>query len=129
MKVEALHPMLTVRDAAAAAHFYEQAFEAEVVATHTAPTGHRVIRLLIHGHELYAVDENPQGFNLSPAALNGTSVRLSMIVDDPDAVAARAIKAGAKELFPVADQPYGMRQGRVVDPFGHHWVIGKPLVS
>jgi len=52
---------------------------------------------------------------------------LSLEVDDPDAVAARAIAAGGREMFPVADQPYGMRQGRVVDPFGHHWLIGRPL--
>jgi PhnB protein len=127
MKVAAFHPMLTVKGAAAAAEFYAKAFAARVGHTHTAPSGQQVIQLFIDGHEFYAVDENPQGFNLSPPTLNGTSVRLSLIVDDPDAVAARAIEAGAKELFPVADQPYGMRQGRVVDPFGHHWVIGKPL--
>ena len=38
-------------------------------------------------------------------------------------VAAKAVSAGATEMFPVADQPYGLRQGRVVDPFGHHWLI------
>jgi hypothetical protein len=35
----------------------------------------------------------------------------------------RAVAAGGSEMFPVADQPYGMRQGRVVDPFGHIWYI------
>jgi PhnB protein len=52
---------------------------------------------------------------------------MSLIVDDPDAWAKRAIAAGASELFPVADQPYGMRQGRVVDPYGHHWLVGRDL--
>jgi PhnB protein len=127
IKVDALHPMLTVQDAAAAARFYETAFGAEVGATHTAPSGQQVIQLSIQGHELYVVDENPQGFNLSPTTLKGTSVRLSLVVDDPDALAGRAIEAGARVLFAVADQPYGMRQGRVVDPFGHHWLVGKPI--
>jgi PhnB protein len=54
-------------------------------------------------------------------------VRISLIVDDPDALAARAIAAGATEVFPMQDQSYGMRQGRVEDPYGHHWLIGKPL--
>jgi uncharacterized glyoxalase superfamily protein PhnB len=54
-------------------------------------------------------------------------VRLSLHVDDPDAAQARAVAAGARELFAVADQPYGLRQGRVVDPFGHHWLLGRPL--
>ena len=40
---------------------------------------------------------------------------------------ARAVAAGAREMFAVADQPYGLRQGRVVDPFGHHWLIAHPL--
>ena len=127
MQVEAMHPMLTVHDAAAAAEFYTAAFDAKVGAIHTAPSGQKVIQVFIQDHELYAVDENPQGFNLSPKTLQGTSVRISLIVDDPDALAARAIAAGASELFPVADQPYGMRQGRVVDPFGHHWLIGRRL--
>jgi PhnB protein len=61
------------------------------------------------------------------AAFGATTVRISLHVDDPDAVAAQAIAAGAREMFPVADQPYGLRQGRVVDPFGHHWLIGRPL--
>ena len=54
-------------------------------------------------------------------------MRINLIVDDPDATAAQAIGAGASEIFPVADQPYGFRQGRVADPDGHHWLIGKPL--
>jgi PhnB protein len=75
----------------------------------------------------YVVDENPDAFNLSPEALGGTSVRISLIVDDPDGATVQAIGAGATEVFPVDDQPYGFRQGRVADPFGHHWLIGKPL--
>jgi PhnB protein len=50
-----------------------------------------------------------------------------LIVDDPDALAAQAVSAGAKVVQPVKDQPYGWRVGRVVDPFGHHWEIGKPI--
>ena len=50
-----------------------------------------------------------------------------MVVEDPDTVFARAIAAGAGVVWPVADQPYGWRVGRIVDPFGHHWEIGKAL--
>jgi PhnB protein len=63
----------------------------------------------------------------SRQTLGATTVRVSLHVDDPDAVAAQALAAGATLLFPVEDQDYGMRQGRVVDPFGHHWLIGRPL--
>jgi PhnB protein len=50
-----------------------------------------------------------------------------MVVANPDAAFARAVKAGATVVWPVEDQPYGWRVGRIVDPFGHHWEIGKPL--
>ena len=83
----------------------------------------------IDGAPFVIVDENPAAFNLSPQSLNGTSVRISLLVDDPDAVFERALNSGGKELFPMADQPYGLRQGRVEDPFGHHWMVSKPLSS
>ena len=54
-------------------------------------------------------------------------MRIDLIVADPDGVARRALDAGAREMFPVEDRDYGFRQGRVVDPEGHHWLIGKPL--
>ncbi|MFN2472188.1 MAG: VOC family protein [Gaiellaceae bacterium] len=120
-------PLLTVRDAAAAIDFYGEAFGASEESRLETPTGQIVAELSIGGERFFVVDENPEAFNLSPETLGGTSVRLSLIVEDPDAGAARAISAGATELFPVADQPYGLRQGRVEDPYGHHWLIGRPL--
>jgi PhnB protein len=120
-------PMLTVRNAAAAMTYYTRAFGAVEVERFTTPTGQIVAEMSLGGEPFYVVDENPDAFNLSPETLDGTSVRINLIVEDPDACAERAVAAGATELFPVADQPYGMRQGRVVDPYGHHWLIGRPL--
>jgi PhnB protein len=54
-------------------------------------------------------------------------MRIDLLVADPDAVQERAVAAGAKEVFPVADQDFGYRMGRIVDPFGHHWLIARPL--
>lgn len=122
-------PMLTVRGAARAIDFYKQAFGAVETSRLTTPSGNVVAELAIDGAAVGVVDEAPEAQNLSPETLGGTSVRVSLIVDDPDALARRAIDAGARELFPVADQPYGLRQGRVVDPFGHHWLIGTPLTT
>ncbi len=127
MSASSLTPMLTVKDAVAAIEFYRAAFDAVEHARFTAPTGHVVAELAIDGLRFFVVDENPQAFNLSPTSLDGTTVRLSLIVDDPDATAAQAVRAGAREIFPVGDQPYGLRQGRIADPDGHHWLIGKPL--
>ncbi len=119
--------MLTVKDAAAAIDFYVRAFDAVEQTRLTTPTGQIVAELSIGEDRFFVVDENPEAFNLSPDALGGTTVRLSLIVDDTDDATAQAIAAGATEIFPVADQPYGLRQGRVADPSGHHWLIGTPL--
>lgn len=62
----------------------------------------------------------------APETLGGGTVRMVMIVEDPDASFARAVAAGATVVWPVSNQ-YGWRLGRIVDPFGHHWEIGKPL--
>jgi PhnB protein len=120
-------PMLTLRDAARAIAFYELAFGARELTRLTSSEGRIVATMAIDDAEFGVVDEAPQAGNLSPETLGGTSVRISLHVADPDAVAQRAIDAGAELLFPVEDQPYGMRQGRVKDPFGHHWLIGRPL--
>jgi PhnB protein len=119
--------MLTVKDAVAAIEFYRAAFGAVEQARFTAPTGHVVAEMAIDGLRFFVVDENPEAFNLSPTSLDGTTVRINLIVDEPDATAAQAVGAGAREIFPVADQPYGFRQGRLADPDGHHWLVGKPL--
>ena len=71
----------------------------------------------------WLADESP-AYEFSPATVGGSTVRMVLIADDPDAVVDRAIAAGAAVVWPVADQEYGWRVGRVVDPFGHHWEIG-----
>jgi PhnB protein len=129
MAINELIPMLTVKDAASAADFYRRALGAEETSRTAAPTGQLVIELTVQGHRFFAVDENPSAFNLSPGSVGGTTVRLSLMVDDPDAVATRFVAAGGRVVFPVGDQPYGMRQGRVADPEGHHWLLGKPIVD
>jgi PhnB protein len=122
-----LTPMLTVADALAAMDFYRDAFGAVEQSRFTSPDGHVVAELAIDGLGFFVVDENPEAFNVSPTSVDATTVRMNLIVDDPDATAARAIGAGATLVFPVTDQPYGLRQGRVADPEGHHWLIGAPL--
>jgi PhnB protein len=62
----------------------------------------------------------------SPESLAGATGRVLLIVDDPSAVLAQAVSAGARELAAVSDQ-HGWRLGRIVDPFGHEWEIGRPL--
>jgi len=122
-----LAPLLNVRDGAAAIAFYQSAFGATVLMQTPPESGSVVAHLSIAGAEFWLADESPTHHNFSPATLNGTTVRLILTVDDPDAVFNRAVAAGASIIWPVADQSYRWRVGRIADPFGHHWEIGKPL--
>ncbi len=123
----AITPVLTVRRAAQAVAFYEQAFGAEEIYRNTYPDGRIVSEMAVDGARFRVADEAPESANVSPQTLNGTTVRINLLVADPDQLAARAIANGAVEIAPIADQSYGLRQGRLADPFGHHWLIGRPL--
>jgi PhnB protein len=125
--MSALYPFLAVRDADAAIVFYAEAFAATVRERLEAPGGVIVAVLEIDGMPFGLATEAPQLGTPSPETAGATTVRVSLHVDDPDTAAAKAVAAGATEMFPVADQPYGLRQGRVVDPFGHHWLIANKI--
>ncbi len=126
-QVTSIAPMLSVRKGAKAVEFYQAAFGAAVPFRLDAPDGAVVARLVVADAEFWVADESPEHKNFSPETLGGGTVRMVMIVDDPDSAFDRAVRAGAKVVHPVADQPYGWRVGRIEDPFGHHWEIGKPL--
>jgi PhnB protein len=124
----AIAPMLSVRNGARAIEFYKAAFGAGELFRLDDDSGAVVARLSVDGAEFWLADESPEHLNFSPQSLGGGSVRMVMIVDDPDAAFERAVKAGATVVWPVSNQ-YGWRLGRIVDPFGHHWEIGKPLAD
>jgi PhnB protein len=121
-------PMLSVRRGAQAVEFYKSAFGAVEAFRIDAPDGAVVARLTVAGADFWVADESPEHANFSPESLGGGTVRMVLTVPDPDASFARAIAAGATQVVPVKTD-YGWRLGRVVDPFGHHWEIGRPLES
>ena len=121
-------PMLSVRNGAKAIEFYKAAFGAGEL-FRIDDSGAVVARLSVGESEFWVADESPQHGNFSPESLGGGSVRMVMVAEDPDAAFERAVAAGSTVVWPVSDQPYGWRVGRIVDPFGHHWEIGKPLTE
>jgi PhnB protein len=118
-------PWLSVRRSGEAVDFYKSAFGATEVYRLDAGGG-VIARLSVEGAEFWVAEESPEHGNSSPETLNGSSVRMILTVPDPDAVFARARAAGASEVYPVSEG-HGWRIGRVVDPYGHHWEIGRPL--
>ncbi len=119
-------PWLSIRNGARAVDFYKAAFGAVESHRLEDPTGAVVAKLTVNGAVFWVSGESPEEVNSTPEPVGGDTVRLILIVPDPDAVFARALKAGASQVFPVAEE-HGWRLGRVVDPFGLHWEIGREL--
>jgi len=118
--------MLSVRNGARAIEFYKAAFGASELYRFQDDSGAVVAQLAVGAADFWLADESPEHANFSPESLGGGSVRMIMTVADPDAAFEQAVAAGATIVWPVGEE-YGWRLGRVVDPFGHHWEIGKPL--
>ncbi len=121
-----IEPWLSVRDSARALEFYKTAFGAQELYRLDGGEKGVVARLAAGGGQFWLSEESPEHGNVSPDSGGGCAVRMILSVRDPDAVFARALAAGASEVYPVSEG-HGWRMGRVVDPFGHHWEIGREL--
>lgn len=123
-----LAPMLSVRRGRQALEFYKVAFGATELLRIQSETGEVVAQLAAGRARFWVADESPPHQNFSPETLGGSTTRLVLVVDDPVSAFARAIAAGATPVSHVHEQ-HGWLIGRLVDPFGHHWEIGRPLRS
>jgi PhnB protein len=128
-----LAPWLEIPDGPRALAFYKSAFDAEETYRYDNPEGGFVVRLNANGAEFWLSYEgqktNAEAANSNPNSsppLGGQNLRLIFTVQDPDAAFAKAIAAGAQQVYAVCDG-HGWRIGRLIDPFGLHWEIAKPL--
>jgi PhnB protein len=120
-----IQPELWVDRAGSAVAFYQAAFGATVM--HRVGDGDDIVAQLSIGDAAFWVTAASSSMKrFSPQAINGTTSRTLLLVEDPEQAVARAVAAGATEVSAVADE-HGWRLGRIVDPFGHEWEIGKPL--
>jgi len=124
-----IQPELSVRRGRAAVEFYKAAFGADEVYRIGGTDDHEAVvsQLSVGDASFWVSDEAPSHGNFSPESLGGATVRMLLVVEDPDAMVDRAMAAGATVIRPVGEE-HGWRLGRIQDPFGHHWEIGKPLV-
>ena len=119
----AIAPWIVVADATAAVAFYRAAFGAVDLESHRDPEGVlQVAQLWIGGADFW-IQADP---GTSPGTNSTPPVHMILSVDEPDIVFARTVAAGATEVDPMADA-YGWRIGKIVDPFGHVWEIGRRL--
>ena len=122
-----LSPFLAVRRGQQAVEFYKQAFGARELFRFDAEDGSVVAQLAVGLSDFWLSDESPENKNFSPETLGGGTMHIVIVVDDPDAVYDHAVKAGATVECAMRDEPYGWRIGKLRDPFGHAWEIGKLL--
>jgi PhnB protein len=122
-------PQLSVRGGLAAVDFYKAAFGATVVYQVGGTGGNEsiVAELSVQGASFWVADESPPHGNFSPESLGGATTRMLLIVADPQAAIDRAVAAGATLVHP-AVREHRWLLGRITDPFGHDWEIGKPLI-
>ena len=120
-----IQPELWIDRAAAAVAFYQAAFGARIL--HQVGDGDEIVAQLAIGDAAFWVSSGGrEGPRFSPQAIGGTTGRTLLVVDDPDAMLTQAVAAGATTAAAVADE-HGWRLGRILDPFGHEWEIGRPL--
>jgi PhnB protein len=122
-------PELSVRRGRAAIEFYKAAFGAVEVYRVGGTDEHEdvVAQLTVGNGSFWVSDESPPHKNFSPESLGGGTVRLLLVVEDPAAVVAKAVAVGATQVAAV-EEAHGWLLGRIEDPFGHHWEVGKPLI-
>jgi PhnB protein len=124
-----IQPQLSVRRGRAAIEFYKAAFGAVEVYRVGGTDDHEAVvsELRVGEGTFWVADESPEHQNFSPESLGGSTTRLLLIVEDPPAVLRQAVAAGATQVRPVAEE-HRWLLGRIEDPFGHHWEIGRPLI-
>lgn len=127
--MQAIVPYLTVKGAAAAAAFYQKAFDASEYSRHAAEDGKRFmhIALNIHGGDVFLCDEFPEyGGAPAPTAERPAPVSITIQLRSPgdvDAVYAQAVKAGGTGVSAPADVFWNARFAQLRDPFGHLWML------
>jgi PhnB protein len=125
-----VQPELSVRRGREAVEFYKAAFGAIELHRVGGTDSHEdvVAQLSVGNAAFWVSDESPPNKHFSPESLGGSTVRVLLIAEDPHSVVERALALGATEIFPVVEH-HGWLLGRIEDPFGHQWEIGKPLVE
>ena len=121
-----LYARLVVGDGPRAIDFYRTAFGAEEIERYTDPDGKIVHAMLRLGGAVIAVKDADES-DPAPDSLGGSPVIMALDVSDADAVAEAMLRGGASVVYPVADQHYGQRGGRLADPFGHLWMISQTI--
>lgn len=127
-QINEVYPYLRTRDANAAIEFYRQAFGAVEDFRLTEPSGRVGHAELKFGEATVMVsDEYPEYGIHAPADSVPAGSSIHLHVEDVDAMTKQAVQAGATMVMEPKDQFYGERSSKVLDPFGHEWLLGSHI--
>ena len=82
-----------------------------------------VSEMFIDGAMFHFHEESYNNTTFSPSKYNGVTTSIGLMIADVDAVIAQALDAGARLISPAVSYDYGYRQGLIIDPLGHYWLI------
>jgi PhnB protein len=119
-----------VTDGAAAIAFYAKAFGAQPMdEPFTGPGGELIHAEIRIGDSVVMITEDAvDGPVSSPQRVGGkVTCVMALYWEDVDAAWQRAVAAGAEEIYPLEDQFYGERGGRLRDPFGQQWMMSQHI--
>jgi PhnB protein len=122
-----IQPELWVHDGPAAVEFYERAFGAVVEHRVDGPGDDDIVaQLSVAGARFWVSSASAEIGRFSPRVIGGATGRMLLVVDDPESLLVTAVAAGATQTSPVGRE-HGWLLGRLVDPSGHEWEVGRPL--
>ncbi|SRR6266498_279748 len=125
--VTAIQPRLVVPRVDEAVVFYQASFGAKLIEHVVDPNGVVVHAAILIGTSVVTMAEEVGAWRLlAPSSIGGSPVLLHLTVPDPDAASARMIENGAEVVVPIENRPWGRREGRVRDPWGHLWILSRP---
>jgi PhnB protein len=123
-----IRPRLVVQNVDEATAYYVECLGAKPGARHAEPSGLVVHAELTIGESMLSLTQAYGGYRLhSPRDPGGSPLLLTMTVDDATEVGKAMVDNGGRVVVPIEDRPYGKREGRIEDPFGHLWVVSQPL--
>ncbi len=123
-----LEPRLIIGDVDAALEFYHDVLGAERLERFADGSGRVVHAAMRIGNSVFTMAQEVRQWGLTaPDASTGSGVLLHLTHPDPDAAAENMVASGGRVVIAIEDRPYGKREGRVLDPFGHAWILSKTI--
>jgi PhnB protein len=125
-----IHPRLVVPDVDVAVRYYQTAIAAVETARFVLPSGIVTHASLDIGGSVITLTEAYDDYRLfAPEQIGGSPVLLTLTVEDAAAVGDAMVAGGGTVIVPIEDRPYGKREGRVRDPYGHLWIVSQDIES